>query len=119
MDAKKGRFYAALYRGGLRLTGYLDATPGELAAAIREAAFADEPVALTGPAGELLQGQFPPETLPEAAGYFVDPRGKLGRARELLDILKKNDPPAMEDELYSGPLYLRKSDAELNSPSGT
>jgi tRNA threonylcarbamoyladenosine biosynthesis protein TsaB len=117
MDAKKGRFYAALYRGGRRLTGYLDATPEELADALREAASAGEPVAITGPAGELLCGQFPPGKLPEAAKYFVDPRGKQGRARELLYTLKKNAMLTMEEELYSGPLYLRKSDAELNSHS--
>jgi tRNA threonylcarbamoyladenosine biosynthesis protein TsaB len=118
MDAKKGRFYAALYRGGRRLTEYLDASPGELAAALREAASPGEPVTVTGPAAELLCGQFPPEKLPESAGYFIDPRGKQGRARELLDTLKKNDMLIIEDELYSGPLYLRKSDAELKSQSG-
>jgi tRNA threonylcarbamoyladenosine biosynthesis protein TsaB len=117
MDAKKGRFYAALYRRGRRITGYMDATPEELANALRGTASIGEPVALTGPAGELLCGQFSLGELPESAGYFIDPRGKQGRARELLDTLKKNDMLTMEEEPYSGPLYLRKSDAELNSPS--
>jgi tRNA threonylcarbamoyladenosine biosynthesis protein TsaB len=114
LDARKGRFYAALYRRGRRLTEYLDATPEELAAALGETASEGEPVALTGPAADLLPGK-----LPGSAGYFVDPRGNQGRARELLAVLKKNTMLTMEEGLYSGPLYLRKSDAELNSRPGT
>jgi tRNA threonylcarbamoyladenosine biosynthesis protein TsaB len=112
MDAKKGRFYAALYRGGRRLGSYLDAEPEELAAALDAAGRADGPTLLTGPAAGLVQekiGTRPP------AGFVVDPRGNRGNARELLDMVKKNSIIFNGEEIFSGPLYLRKSDAELNS----
>jgi tRNA threonylcarbamoyladenosine biosynthesis protein TsaB len=109
MDAKKGRFYAALYRGGRRLGEYLDAAPEEIAAALTGAP--EEPAMLTGPAAQLalekLEARAPNR-------FFADPRGKRGHARELLGIIKKNGAPGNGEELFSGPLYLRKSDAELN-----
>jgi tRNA threonylcarbamoyladenosine biosynthesis protein TsaB len=114
MDARKGRFYAALYRGGRRLSEYLDAAPEQLAAALRAAGTAGAPVMLTGPAARLALEKFP-----EPAGFFVDPGAQRGKARELLDTIKKNGMLATGEEFYSGPLYLRKSDAELNSqPEG-
>ncbi|MDR3124034.1 MAG: tRNA (adenosine(37)-N6)-threonylcarbamoyltransferase complex dimerization subunit type 1 TsaB [Treponema sp.] len=110
MDAKKGRFYAALYRGGRRLGGHLDAEPEELAAALRTAESAGEPVMLTGPAAQLVLEALKP---PEPDRFFVDPQGKRGKARELLDTAKKTVILNAGDEVFSGPLYLRKSDAEL------
>jgi tRNA threonylcarbamoyladenosine biosynthesis protein TsaB len=79
MDAKKGRFYAALYRGGRRLGDYLDAAPGELAAALAAERRGAEPVLLAGPAGALVREKLPPGT----TGFFIDPEGKRGKAREL------------------------------------
>jgi tRNA threonylcarbamoyladenosine biosynthesis protein TsaB len=109
MDAKKGRFYAALYRGGRLLGDYLDASPEAIAAALTAARSAGEPVLLGGPAAQLLR-----EQLPALDGLFVDPQGARGKARELLDTLTKNAILATGEEVFSGPLYLRKSDAELN-----
>jgi tRNA threonylcarbamoyladenosine biosynthesis protein TsaB len=110
MDARKGRFYTALYRDGLRLGGYLDAAPEEIAAAIAAARRGTEPALFTGPEGALLREQLQP---PGETGFFVDPEGKRGKARELLDILKKTGTLNAGEEFFSGPLYLRKSDAEL------
>jgi tRNA threonylcarbamoyladenosine biosynthesis protein TsaB len=110
MDAKKGRFYTALYRGGRRLGECLDATPGELAAALGEAGSADEPAMLTGPAAQMVLEALMP---PPRNNFFVDPGGKRGKARELVDIIKKNGILTEGEDLFSGPLYLRKSDAEL------
>jgi tRNA threonylcarbamoyladenosine biosynthesis protein TsaB len=112
MDAKKGRFYAALYRGGKRLGDYLDAAPGELAAALAAERRGAEPVMLAGPAGALVRETLRPA---DPQGFFVDPEGKRGKARELLDIIKKADTLDFGEEVFSGPLYLRKSDAELAS----
>jgi tRNA threonylcarbamoyladenosine biosynthesis protein TsaB len=110
MDAKKGRFYAALYRSGQRLGECLDAAPEELSALF--AGTAEEPVMLAGPAAGLALEKLRP-LAPNR--FFVDPREKRGYARELLDIIKKNAMLFNGEELFSGPLYLRKSDAELNS----
>jgi tRNA threonylcarbamoyladenosine biosynthesis protein TsaB len=111
MDAKKGRFYAALYRGGRRLGEYLDAPPGELAAALSAAGAAGEPVMLTGPAALLVPEKLKPQA---PNSFFVDPGGKRGNAWKLLDIVKKNAILDGVGEIFSGPLYLRKSDAELS-----
>ncbi|MDR1248924.1 MAG: tRNA (adenosine(37)-N6)-threonylcarbamoyltransferase complex dimerization subunit type 1 TsaB [Treponema sp.] len=113
IDARKGRFYTALYRGGLRLSDYLDAAPAAITAAIAATRHGDEPALLTGPAGALVREKLPPEQ----TGLFVDPEGKRGKARELLDILKKTSILAVSEEVFSGPLYLRKSDAELTFDS--
>jgi tRNA threonylcarbamoyladenosine biosynthesis protein TsaB len=110
MDAKKGRFYAALYRGGRRLGEFLDAAPEELAAAL--AGEGGGQTLLTGPAARQLLEKLKP---PSPDQFFVDPRGNRGNARELLDMVKKSGTLAPVGELFSGPLYLRKSDAELNS----
>jgi tRNA threonylcarbamoyladenosine biosynthesis protein TsaB len=112
MDAKKGRFYAALYRGGRRLGEYLDASPEQLAAALGAAGAAGEPAMLTGPAAQLALEKLKPRT---PNSFIVDSGGKRGKARELLDIVKKNGMLPGSEEIFSGPLYLRKSDAELNS----
>jgi tRNA threonylcarbamoyladenosine biosynthesis protein TsaB len=110
MDAKKGRFYAALYRGGRRLGDYLDAAPEELAAALGAAEHGNEPVLLTGPAADLVREKL---KFPAPDRLFVDPEGARGKARELLDIAQNNAMPAKGAEVFSGPLYLRKSDAEM------
>ncbi|MFP3041783.1 tRNA (adenosine(37)-N6)-threonylcarbamoyltransferase complex dimerization subunit type 1 TsaB [Treponema primitia] len=115
MDAKKGRFFTALYRGGLQEGAYRDASPEEIAETLKTSVTGDEPVMLTGPAAEMLQEKLSPlfEGSPDRGRFFVDPLGKRGKARELLDIVKKMDILKAAQEVFSGPLYLRKSDAEL------
>jgi tRNA threonylcarbamoyladenosine biosynthesis protein TsaB len=112
IDAKKGRFYGALYRGGRRLGEYLDAPPEQLAAALGAAGAAGEPAMLTGPAAQLALDKLKPRA---PNSFFVDSGGKRGKARELVDIVKKSGILSGSEELFAGPLYVRKSDAELNS----
>jgi tRNA threonylcarbamoyladenosine biosynthesis protein TsaB len=112
MDAKKGRLYAALYRNGRRLSEHLDAAPEELAAALDRAGTGGGPTLLTGPAAQLALEKLGPRS---PGSFLVDTRGKRGNARELLDIVKKNAILPSGEELFSGPLYIRKSDAELSS----
>jgi tRNA threonylcarbamoyladenosine biosynthesis protein TsaB len=109
MDAKKDRFFTALYSKGERESDYLDATAGEIAKALLERRLPEMPVMLCGPAAELLGEKIGPFF--EGERFFIDPAGKRGKARELLDIIKKRD--ILEPEEGGGPLYLRKSDAEL------
>jgi tRNA threonylcarbamoyladenosine biosynthesis protein TsaB len=113
MDAKKGCFFTALYRGGDRISDYMDAPTAEIAAALGK----NEPVLFTGPdAGMLLpeiRDILAPSDGAGPQGLFLDPGGRRGRARELLDIVKKGAIPHTGEDVFSGPLYLRKSDAEL------
>ncbi|MCL2320075.1 MAG: tRNA (adenosine(37)-N6)-threonylcarbamoyltransferase complex dimerization subunit type 1 TsaB, partial [Treponema sp.] len=112
LDAKKGCFFSALYRNGERLTACMDAAPETLAAEIAKyRLFPGEKVILTGSGAglvfPLLQKSIPPETL------RIDPESRRGRARELLDFVKSGKFSTVND-INSGPIYLRKSDAELN-----
>ncbi|MDR1948012.1 MAG: tRNA (adenosine(37)-N6)-threonylcarbamoyltransferase complex dimerization subunit type 1 TsaB [Spirochaetaceae bacterium] len=116
IDAKQHRYFTALYRGGERISDYLDAETGDIILRLErvraaEAGAADPPVLLSGPDAPML--------LPGLISRFgegavvLDPAHAGGKARELLaisakySILNKGDAPG------SGPLYLRKSDAEL------
>jgi tRNA threonylcarbamoyladenosine biosynthesis protein TsaB len=110
MDARKGRFYAALYRNGRRLGEYLDAAPEEIAGALAAGRRKAEPVMFAGPEGALVREKL---RIPDQTDFFVDPGGKRGKARELLDIIKKTGALNVGEEVFAGPLYLRKSDAEL------
>jgi tRNA threonylcarbamoyladenosine biosynthesis protein TsaB len=134
MDAKKSCFFGAFYRGGERLTDFLDAGPdtleeiAERCGLLSEMIFSDktggERIFMTGPAAGLLYPLLSDrEVAQQAAAQFVaaqkwvkDPGISSGKARELLEIVKdsvilQENESERED---SGPFYLRKSDAELN-----
>jgi tRNA threonylcarbamoyladenosine biosynthesis protein TsaB len=113
MDAKKGRFFTALYSKGVRESDYLDASPAEIAGMILGTA---EPALLSGPAAEQLRDSISALEegfLLDRGRLFIDPAGKRGKARELLDIITKKGILAQNAESCPGPLYVRKSDAEL------
>jgi tRNA threonylcarbamoyladenosine biosynthesis protein TsaB len=111
IDAKKGRYFAALYRGCQQLGSYMDAPAAFIARTLEDSFEGAEPVLLTGPGGKQLLTELtafiPDRRLTE------DPEVRRGRARELLEIVQEGQMSDGETELYSGPLYLRKSDAEL------
>jgi tRNA threonylcarbamoyladenosine biosynthesis protein TsaB len=125
IDAKKNSFFAALYSGGLRLCPDMDAEASVIAGAVNRAAgrAAREgrpyPLILTGPGADLLAASMEtlpgrePETFPEIR---VDPLYRRGRAAELLKLAK--DTFLLNngiDDVFSGPEYIRPSDAELKS----
>jgi tRNA threonylcarbamoyladenosine biosynthesis protein TsaB len=108
IDAKKGRWFSAVYDGGKRLTDYLDAEAGELAAALG----GDRPVLVTGadaPRGaEVLASYIVPTRL------RLDPAYRRGTARELLAAaIERYMRIGSGDGDSIGPEYLRKSEAEL------
>jgi tRNA threonylcarbamoyladenosine biosynthesis protein TsaB len=109
IDAKKGRYFTALYRGAERISDYLDAGPETILPMLSR----DTPLWLTGPDAEMILPALRaavPETL-----IFVDPLRRTGKAGELLELSKKYDIVTNgKKEFLSGPLYLRKSDAELS-----
>ena len=113
IDAKKNCFFSALYYKGKLITVYLDVSPETLAKEISKAAFSleNKSIILTGGGAELLKPRLSefisPDFLP------VDPQSRKGRARELIEIAI-SDNLIKEDCIDSGPVYLRKSDAELN-----
>ena len=111
IDAKKNCFFTALYRRGERLTDYIDAPAESIAKTVQMTACPNEPVIVTGSGAQLLNSRLAP-CLPPGL-LCVDPEFCRGRARELLE-LAKNAKIQKIDDINSGPVYLRKSDAELN-----
>ena len=122
MDARKNAFFTALYRGGERLGDYLDSDTENLIVRVKEA----EPspaLLVTGPAAPLA---FPglAAVFPQTA---LDPAWRRARTAELLNFAVKRSI-VITDTLYgsekglpsfdSGPMYLRRSDAELNKGNG-
>jgi len=113
MDAKKSCFFAALYRGGQRLTDYVDAPPQAIAQAAKAARLSpDERIVLTGSGAEPLFSHladcFPPGRIQ------VNPGWRKGGAKELL-LLAKSAITDNRNDISLGPAYIRKSDAELNA----
>jgi tRNA threonylcarbamoyladenosine biosynthesis protein TsaB len=121
LDAKKDRFFTALYRKGRRLSDDMDAgLPAISAAVIRaleDAPAEEKRILLTGPDAMLFQERLaknPAGPGIPADAVILDPEFRRGRAKILLEIAKNIDIfDNNNDALFSGPEYLRKSDAEL------
>jgi tRNA threonylcarbamoyladenosine biosynthesis protein TsaB len=116
IDAKKNRFFTALYAGGTRLCPDMDAEVPLIAQTlgqIEKDALAG-PVLLTGPdagAFALRLGALLPGT-----DLRVDPLCRKGRAAELLKVAKNAILLNNEvSDIFSGPEYIRPSDAELKT----
>ncbi|MDR2516785.1 MAG: tRNA (adenosine(37)-N6)-threonylcarbamoyltransferase complex dimerization subunit type 1 TsaB [Spirochaetaceae bacterium] len=116
MDAKKKRFFAAIYRRGEKCTADLDAAPEEIAALLAPFCENGDPVFLAGPDTPLLHAALLPFTL--TAPIAPDPAYRRGASGALLDISRKRGIVLRENCFASdgaGPVYVRKSDAELQS----
>jgi tRNA threonylcarbamoyladenosine biosynthesis protein TsaB len=105
IDAKKNCFFTALYRRAQLAGAYLDADLITLGALLPR----DEPSLLTGiDAPRAYAGL--------AADHDVrlDPYPRRGHARELLSLaMRRYETDAVGDADSAGPLYIRRSDAEL------
>ena len=111
IDAKKGCFFTALYRGKERLTEYMDAPPEKIAEKVKSIlSFPEEPAVITG-SGSCLLYPFLEVSIP---GTRLDTQSCRGRARELMEIVK-DAKICGNCTLDSGPLYIRRSDAELKN----
>ena len=130
LDAKKNCFYAAFYRQGKRLKDYVDTEADTLFTMfckLRDGS--DEALLVTGNGAKLLDR----ETNALGGNIFIDPLYGKGRALEMIHFLKMpktgktiDNPemlPFLEEtgilidgnrDNSAGPLYIRKSDAELN-----
>jgi tRNA threonylcarbamoyladenosine biosynthesis protein TsaB len=121
LDAKKSCFFAAFYRGGERLTDFFDARAGELLRIMSKSMVsADEPVLLTGAGAKLflsrLEGASQEDSIyakETTKKINLDNEFTSGRAIELLKMTKNSNIYSKSD-IDGAPVYLRKSDAELN-----
>jgi tRNA threonylcarbamoyladenosine biosynthesis protein TsaB len=112
IDAKKNAFFTALYRQGKRLSGYLDIEIKDLVNAIAEAAEGNNPSLLvTGPAAAMVFNRLS-ESFPNTVSCSPC---ETGFSAELLNLAIEKVIIGVDTSGYSaGPLYLRKSDAELS-----
>jgi tRNA threonylcarbamoyladenosine biosynthesis protein TsaB len=123
LDAKKGCFFTALYRKGRRLSDYMDAGPSAImaaaAGALEESPAEEKRVLLTGPDAGLFRerlAKIPARMDPilPADAICQDPEPRRGQAGILLEIAKNgNIFNNNKEAVFSGPEYIRKSDAEL------
>jgi tRNA threonylcarbamoyladenosine biosynthesis protein TsaB len=103
LDARRGHYFAAIYRGGIRSGGFLD----EPLPAIldRVATGGDSRILFTGPAAEAAYDEAGCQS-----HIFVNGNSNRGYALDLLYYLLKNDnmkdTGEIEDEPFTGPLYM-------------
>lgn len=103
IDAKKNHFYAALYRDSGRFTNYLDICGEQLIELISK----NTPALITGPAAL----QF--SDAADGRRISLDTRITSGTGFPLLECGVELWKKGIRDEKSEGPLYIRKSDAEL------
>ena len=110
IDAKKACFFSAFYRGNSLLSDYSDLPPDLIIDKLEEIRVSEnEPVILTGPGAELFLSRLNKPI----KHSFVSPLFNRAKAWELLHI-SKSIIIKEETDVDLGPLYLRKSDAELS-----
>jgi tRNA threonylcarbamoyladenosine biosynthesis protein TsaB len=112
LDAKKGRFFTALYAGGRRVSEEMDADPQTIVRLLPPEA---GPVLLTGPEAPLFLSRLQEggAARPLLDRLRLDPLYRRGRGLELAAVAKERGIVNNEDILLSAPEYLRESDAEF------
>jgi tRNA threonylcarbamoyladenosine biosynthesis protein TsaB len=115
LDAKKNRFFTALYAGERRVSEEMDAG---LPAIVKLLA-GGGPVLLTGPGAPLFLSRLKGEGAP-GEGLLdrlrPDPLCRRGRGLELAALAKKRiTMNNKENDVLSAPEYLRESDAGISS----
>ncbi len=112
IDARKKRFFSALYRGENRLTEYGDWEPEWILRQIEELAEKGETIIFTGPDCDMFRGFLPAG---DGNGRFrFDHDCRRGNGRTLISLGKKLFEKRGPDSMDTGPLYMRKSEAELS-----
>jgi len=112
IQARKDAFFFALFEDGRRIMEDMDGTLSQIAGLISEKKQENEKITITGPAADAVFNALPDEL----KMFCMCSCKNTGYAKELIYIannkgLFNNDNTAY---LYSGPEYIRKTDAEIN-----
>jgi len=112
IPARKDAFYFAVFRDGKRLTEDADGSASRISEVIRKNASENGKIMITGPGAFALFNSLSEETRPFCGCSNND----SGYAGELINIAKKKNLFYTDNTafLYSGPEYIRKTDAEIN-----
>jgi tRNA threonylcarbamoyladenosine biosynthesis protein TsaB len=103
IDARKNRFYTALYSKGTKKSEYLDITAEEIEDLVKDY----EKVLITGPHSDKFF-----ERIGENKKFSSDPFASINKIDFLIDITEKLYYNGEVDSEGQGPVYIRKSDAE-------
>ncbi len=107
IDAKKNRYYAQVFRRGTAVTESLDASSEDIARLLD----AEERVLAVGPDAERLAAEL--TSILPATRIDVVARSGFEISQTLAEIAKTRHVGYTQDiSDYSGPIYVRKSDAE-------
>ena len=102
LDARKKRFFSAVYHKGKQISPARDLTKEEIFDLVK----VYDRVLFTGPDCTMFDSA-------EGKGFCIDGNGRNGRSRQLLEQgLKRFESEGCLSEDY-GPLYLRQSEAEI------
>jgi len=113
IEARKNAWFFCAYRNGKRVLDDMDSSASEIAAIITaEKKHDNEKIFLLGQGSQSLYNSLPEE----AKNSFSFILEKRAYAKELIYIAKENNIFAKDNGafLYSGPEYLRKTDAEID-----
>ena len=112
IQARKDAFFFSLFFDGRRLTEDSDGDIRQIIEIIREKTRGNESLNITGPASSSIYA-----ALPEELRFLcICSCNSKGYAAELINIAKKKELFYTDNTayLFSGPEYIRKTDAEIN-----
>lgn len=107
IDAKKQRYYGAIYKNGTAITEIMDGSPGDFAKLLN--GFSS--VLVTGPDAKPF-AQLLKTEIPQTTELFTT-FSTYDHAESLIQLGTHLFTERGSDRSTSGPLYIRKSDAEL------
>ncbi|MFP4363935.1 MAG: tRNA (adenosine(37)-N6)-threonylcarbamoyltransferase complex dimerization subunit type 1 TsaB [Spirochaetia bacterium] len=104
IDGKKNRFYTALYRNNTLVSDYLDISADKIAEYVTQ----EKGVLFTGPHAQKMERFFSNEN-----NAIICSQDIWGASVNLLRLAKEKIESKQADPKNAGPMYLRKSEAEI------
>lgn len=104
IDARKKCFYTAFYKKGQKTTEEMDISLDE----IIKLTEGKPRILLTGPDAEKVY-----DKVKEDSRFILDPSWKLGKSYYFIEIALSKFEKRGADDFSQGPVYLRKSEAEI------
>ncbi|MDC7219626.1 MAG: tRNA (adenosine(37)-N6)-threonylcarbamoyltransferase complex dimerization subunit type 1 TsaB [Spirochaetales bacterium] len=112
IDARKKRYFAALYRKGVKLSDYGDLTPEEIFTLVDRLGKEGEKVILTGPDCALFNSHV--ESRDDRDCFLLDEECRRGNGGAMIALGRCLFEERGPDTMDTGPLYMRKSEAEIS-----
>jgi tRNA threonylcarbamoyladenosine biosynthesis protein TsaB len=110
VDARKKSVYTAFYMKGKRITDYLDISTGDMLQEMHRYMNEGNSIFVTGPGKQLLAF----DDNPDEHRVIVDKREVFSNATGYINLGVEQFRSHGTDSKDTGPMYLRKSDAELS-----